>query len=103
MFKKNKKLYFPVALIAALPHILAEYRRIVLGIYDVTYWILSGLLILSGYCLYQTVGKTYMRYADPTKDSFTIKCNAFCICVVIIAVYALIVSTVIRAVVPGAV
>ena len=99
MLKKYPGICFALAVMGAIPAVAAEYRRIKLGIFDSTYWILVAFLIFSVWCLYQIVGPLYEENAakDSKKDvdPFTVKCNALSFCVLIIAIFAFAVSAVI--------
>lgn len=99
MLKKYPGICFALAVMGAVPAVVAEYRRIKLGIFDATYWVLAAFLIFSAWCLYQIVGPLYEENAakDPKKNSdpFTVKCNAISFCALIIAVFAFAASAII--------
>ncbi|MBE6632948.1 MAG: hypothetical protein E7620_01245 [Ruminococcaceae bacterium] len=91
---KNPKAYLFVAILAALPHAYAEYRRYNLGgTLDATYWLLSALILVSVWCLYRVIRPSVNgKKNDPTEDA----CNAAVICCFIVAVYAFLVSGIVR-------
>ena len=91
---KNPKGYIFLALLAALSHAYAEYRRYNLGgTLDATYWLLSAFMLVTFWCLYRVIRPSATsKKNDPTDAA----CNAAAVCCFIIAAYAFLVSGIVR-------
>ena len=87
--------------VAALPYIYAEYRRIMLGNFDLLYWVLSALLILSAIAIYLIISPIFMKNYESLSDAerekknldiTTVRTNCLSVSVFAVAIYAFLVS-----------
>ena len=91
MLRKNPHLGIFIAFLAAVPHIYAEYRRLMLGEFDLIYWILTSFILISFVCIYKIV-YPYSR----GNDQVTVVCNAVSACCIIVGIFCFAVSGILR-------
>ena len=95
---ENKKNLF-IAVLAALPYAYAEYRRYGLGgRLDLTYWLLSAVIVISVYCLYRVL-LPMTKAARARGDKAKIEnagTDALSYCLFIVAAYAFAVGYLVR-------
>lgn len=91
MLKKNPRAGILIALLATMPHVYAEYRRLIVGEFDLIYWLLTSFIIISFICVYKIV-YPYCR----GNDQVTVICNAISVCCIIIGIFCFAVSGTLR-------
>lgn len=100
-------LYLVLTILCALPLIYAEYRRIVLGNFDIMYWLCAAPIILSVVFLYRIIGaptvaeeKQKLKEAQDRGEHYDVPhggitelfCHVLSVCLLILAIYAFAVS-----------
>lgn len=113
IFNKKSLVYIVLAILCLVPLAYAEYRRIIQGHFDVTYWLLATPTILAVYLVYKVIGAPVIEeeknkqaraydetgitpYKGVDPHLFTLRCEMLSLCCFIVAIPIFIISGVIN-------